>query len=658
MAVNSIYSYTNKFRIGGIATGLDTDELVNQLMRVESIPLNKIKQKKQLAEWKRDDYRSIISLLQSFKNEFFDILKPDNYMLSQSTYKKFTTTSTNSNFVTATGTSSANPGSYKVTVKALATADKAVSSGTVTRSLTSVNVITSGAESDVVKASGKKINITLDGVTREITLGTYTETTTVADLAADLQAKIDSAFGSGKVTVTEAEGRITFATTGGASKITISSGSTSDGLANLGFTSKASNRINTSETLENLASQFASGLTFDSNGNLVFSINSKEFKFSKTTTLSSMLNTINSDPTANVNIIYDEVTDKFIITSKQTGDGDNIRISQKGGTFFSEGATAGAIKIDVANPIVEADGGQQGRDAEVTIDGETIKRSSNTFTVNGVTYTLLKEHTADNPYDTITVAQDVDGIYERIKNFVDKYNEMISTINSKLSEKYDRSYQPLTDEQKEQMTEDQIKKWEEKAKTGLLRNDQILQNIVYNMRRALSDSVQGVSINLSSIGITTGSYEDKGKLKIDEQKLKEAIRNNPDEVMKLFSQKSSSVDSNIDLTSEQRNLRYKEEGLAYRLFDILEDNIRTTRDKYGNKGLLLEKAGAVGDASEYKNALYKEISDYNEKIAELTKKLITKETQYYAKFAAMESAIAKMNAQSNWLSMQFSSYYG
>jgi flagellar hook-associated protein 2 len=143
---------------------------------------------------------------------------------------------------------------------------------------------------------------------------------------------------------------------------------------------------------------------------------------------------------------------------------------------------------------------------------------------------LLKEN-ADT--QTVSLTQDVDSVYDNISKFIAKYNEIIDTINNKLSEKYDRNYLPLTDEQKEAMNEDDIKKWEEKAKTGLLRNDSILQNIVYRMRSAVYDSVAGISTALSEIGITTDTYVTKGKLIIDETKLKEAIRNNPDNVMNL-----------------------------------------------------------------------------------------------------------------------------
>jgi flagellar hook-associated protein 2 len=645
--IGGLNFYSPQFRIGGLATGLDTDQMVKDLMQVEKIPLDKILQKKEKSEWIRDEYRSITNLLRGLKDEYFNILKFDNYMFSESNYKKYTVLSSDSSYVTASGTYQAANGSHNLVVKTIATADTAVSSGNVTKAL-------SGSPSNY-QLSGKSIRISLDGVTREIYLDNYTGLDDMINKSeTGLQALIDKNFGEGKIIVGNSGGKLTFSEAGGASTISLYGGSKDDGLKDMGYAAGASNRMNINKSLEELAQDFASELTFNEEGNLVFSINSKSFTFSKTTTLSSMLNTINRDPDAGVNISYDEISDKFKIVAKQTGDGDNIRITQTGGTFFTQDDVAGAVGIDTANPVVIENGGQQGRDAVIEIDGQVITRSSNTFTANGISYTVHKEHPENSDGETISVTQDVDGVFEKIKSFIEKYNEVIEKINEKLSEKYDRNYQPLTNDQKEAMTDDDIKKWEEKAKTGLLRNDPLLQSIVYSMRRALSEKVEGVGITLSSIGITTDSYQEKGKLKIDETKLKNAIKNDIESVMNLFSKKSG-IDSNIDITSEERAKRYKEEGLAYRLFDIVEDNIRTFRDKNNKKGLLLEKAGIEGDTTEFTNLIYKEIEDYEDRIIELNRKLIEKENSYYNRFTAMERAIAQMNNQSNWLAMQLNS---
>ncbi|NLO40850.1 MAG: flagellar filament capping protein FliD, partial [Ruminiclostridium sp.] len=330
------------------------------------------------------------------------------------------------------------------------------------------------------------------------------------------------------------------------------------------------------------------------------------------------------------------------ITAKQTGAGDNIRITEKSGTFFQ------AIGIDTANPVTE-----QGVDAIAEIDNITITRNSNTFTVNGLEYTLKQKHAADQIGETITVEQDVDAVYDSIKTFVDEYNKLVDMFSTKLTEKYDRDYQPLTDEEKEALSEKEIEKWEEKAKAGLLKNDSILQRIQSDMRMALISSVEGVGISLSSIGITSKSWQDNGKLTIDEDKLKQAIREKPDEVKNLFIQKSEDVPSySRDLTAQERSTRSKQQGLLNRISDILEDNISIYRNKYGRKGILLEKAGMEGDASEYNSSIAKDIDDYNDRIKEMLDKLLKKEENYYREFSRLETYMNQMNSQMNWLMSQ------
>ena len=180
-----------------------------------------------------------------------------------------------------------------------------------------------------------------------------------------------------------------------------------------------------------------------------------------------------------------------------------------------------------------------------------------------------------------------------------------------------------------------------------------LEKIQSDMRMALIDSVEGVGISLSSIGITSKSYSDKGKLYIDEEKLKAAIREKPDEVKNLFKKQSESVPSYTrDLTTSERSTRYKEQGLFYRLSDIIENNISTFRDKNDKKGILLEKAGIEGDLSEFRSSLSKDISSYDDRIAELLDKLIQKEENYYRQFSQLESYMNQMNSQMSWLTSQ------
>lgn len=187
--------------------------------------------------------------------------------------------------------------------------------------------------------------------------------------------------------------------------------------------------------------------------------------------------------------------------------------------------------------------------------------------------------------------------------------------------------------------------------SGLLRNDPILQRMVYDMRGALSANIKGVDIRLSDIGITTGKWYEHGKLYIDEQKLKKALAEDPDKVMELFT-KSDGKSYNPNLTIEERKERYENIGIIRRLSDILEDNIRTNRDKNNKKGFLLEKAGIIGDVTEFQNTMNDQIKEFDKRIDRLNEMLFRKEEQYWRQFTAMEKAIQNMNTQSMWLAQQ------
>jgi len=631
----------SNFRITGLASGLDTEQIVKDLMTAERIPLTKIEQQKQLAEWRQEMYRGFTNSLRSFKEQFFDVTKKSSYLLSENSFKVFSAISDSDEFVTARGTASALEGSHTVKVIQLASADTAVSNKAVSKAI-------SGEVSDF-GLSGKTINVTLDGVTRKIELSDYEN---LDDLIGNeengLQKLVDDAFGLAhnggkKITVSKSGENVVFSTSNGASRLTLTSDLEEDGLAKLGIASGATNRISTNSRLGDLAGKLDMGMTFES-GKVSFTINDESFTFSESDTMAKVMDTINNSK-ANVNIRYNEISDTFSITAKQTGAGDNIRITETAGTFFA------GIGIDSANPVTS-----QGVDAVVEIDGDPVTRNTNTFTINGVEYTLKKAHTAENPDDTITVTQNVDAVFDSIKLFVDEYNKLVDKFSETISEKYDRDYLPLSKEQKDEMTEKEVEKWEKQAKTGLLRNDSILSKVQSDMRMALIESVEGIGINLSAIGISSKSYLDKGKLTIDEDKLKAAIKQKPDEVKNLFIQRSDTVPNYTrNLSSSERTTRNKEQGLLFRISDILDNHISTLRDNNGRKGILLEKAGIEGDLSEFESSLAKSISSYDDKISEFMAKLAKKEENYYRQFSQLETYMNRMNSQMDWLTSQLNS---
>lgn len=603
-------------RITGLSSGIDVDSIVDQVMTANKSKLNRLKQQEQLATWRQEAYREIISEIQDFQSKYFDITSSSS-IISKKNFQAFAVTSS-SMAVTASSTGSAAAGSHTVTVSQLATAASMTTSGRLSGDITGTTAV------DYTAAAGKSFVITLDGT--QYTVNVDTDTTGVTDL----QAAIDTAVGAGKVTVAEDDGYLTIAaaTGSGVQEITVSAPTTgTSALGSLGLTAGQANRISTASTLAELAGSMATAFTFDDD-QVGFSINGVSFSFDKDTKLSSMISTINKSD-AGVTMAYDELNDQFTLTANSTGAGNMLNVSETGSTFL-----AAALGKTTA-----------GTDAKLTIDGVSLTRSSNTVTVEGVTYTL-NQVTSGSATATVTLTQDVDAIYDNISNFVTAYNELIATINTELSEKYDSDYPPLTEDQEAEMSESEIEKWNTKAKTGLLASDSTLKSMLTSIRSALMSSV--ADLNFSSIGITTGTYDEKGKLYISEDKLKEAIQSDPEAIANLFAQSStthSGTSTVRSLNASQRSVRYSEEGLGYRIYDILSDYVSTLRDNSGNKGKLLEKAGIENDTTESDNSLSDQLAELQKRIAKEEERLEALSERLYSQYTSLETYISTMNSQ-------------
>lgn len=657
--MNGISGFSSRMRLTGLS-GFDTESMVKELMNAERIPLDILKQKRTVVEWRQEAYREISTSLIGFKSKFFDIINRSTYLLSQNSIKAMQATSSNSSYVTATAASGAIIGEQSIKITQLASASSLSNSVGISKGITgSVVADEDGSLSDKLAAlEGKKIFVELDGVSKQITLSSKDGEGgfTVDKFEQLLQESLDQAFG--KVSIDGVEKSklivdvtdinengfnftIDTATGSGATKVSVygTSGATDEmaGLDNLGLTAGQSNRLALNTSLISLEGIF-SGLSFEDD-NAAFSINGETINIKSTDTLKQVFDKINNNEKVKAKISYDEITDKITLTSTITGAGNNLEIRDITGSFLS------ALNLDSET---------QGKDAIVTINDETLVRSTNNFTVNGITYNLKKAHAPTAEGDTITVAQDTESVINNIKSFIEEYNKLIDSINGKTSEKYDRNYQPLTDAQKEAMEEKDIEKWEKQAKTGLLRNDSILQSLTLAMRTALYEKVEGVGISLKDIGIESKSYSDKGKLYLDEDKLKNALLTKPDEVAKLLNGVSAeNPNYSRTATAEQKTDRYNKSGVLQRLSDIIENHVSTLRDNNGNKGILLEKAGIEGDLSNTKNLISDQLDDYDDRIASMIDKLTRKEENYYKKFSALETMLAQMNQQSSWLLSQF-----
>ena len=622
-------------RFSGLSSGIDVDSLVESMMTAESTKLNKMKQQEQLLEWKQEQYRAITEDVTDFVDTYLNLTSSDS-ILKQSNFQQFEVASDNT-AVSAKATSSAEAGNHTLTVEQLATASVQASDEAITKTVTG-----SGAAT-FASLSGTSFTITVDGTTRTVTFDdTFTsDDSSDTEGIAYVQAAIDEAVGSGKITVSSSDGTdssaLTFTalTSSGVGKITIADSSSSTSFTALGFDGDSAvltNRLSTSDTLGEIADKLASGTNFlASDGTISFTINGVSFSFDEDDALSDVIKAVNADSTANVTMAYDATLDKITVTSDEMGAGNTLVMSDNtdGGTLISSLLTNTTAGVD----------------AKVTLDGVTLTRGSNTFTQDGVTYTLNKVSTEEAD---ISITQDTDAIYEVISNFVDAYNTLLETINGKLSEDYDSDYAPLTDDQEEEMSDTEISNWNTKAQTGLLSNDLTLSAMVGKLRTAVMSSVAGVSEVFTSIGITTSDYTEQGKLYIDEDTLQEAIASDPTGIMNLFTQSSASYSGTTTvrtLSSSERSVRTKEEGIAYKIYDVLQDYVGTIRDTAGNKGILLEKAGMENDTSDTDNTITTQLDTLADKIEDEEDRLSDLEDRYYDKFTSMETTLSELSSQ-------------
>lgn len=318
---------------------------------------------------------------------------------------------------------------------------------------------------------------------------------------------------------------------------------------------------------------------------------------------------------------YDPILQQFTLKTQETGAGTKIDLSMNT-SAESQAFLNNTLGLNITNLVAT------GQNANVIFNGNEISTlTSNNATIMGINFSFKSPTVGAS---TVTVSQNSDGAIKNIKEFVDQYNGLLEKINKAVSDPVYRDYQPLLEEQKNEMSEKQIEMWEEKAKSGLLRSDSILTGMVTKMRSVMTSIVDnGSSYNsLSSIGISSRSYQDKGKLYVDETKLREAIQADPDAVEKLFSQLG---DANKGTS-----------GIINQLSEALQNGIKE----------LTNKAGFTGNNQYDQSIIGKLLSNTQTDITRQTEKLQRKEAQYYRQFAAMEQAMARFNSQSSWLYQQ------
>ncbi|ORU00589.1 Flagellar hook-associated protein FliD [Anaerovibrio sp. JC8] len=291
-----------------------------------------------------------------------------------------------------------------------------------------------------------------------------------------------------------------------------------------------------------------------------------------------------------------------------------------------------------------------GSNAKVTIDGKEYDNDTNKLTVAGVTYTFLEStENLVGKKATISVSQDTDKIVDYVKSFVDDYNKLLDSLNEKLSEQKYSDYKPLSKRQEDEMTEKQIDKWNEKAKSGILYHNSEIQALVSAMREAIYTKVDAVDSQyntMSSIGITTTNT--KGHLTLDTDKLKKALAEDPDCVYQLFASDQDSTyiagsTNKNKITNAQSKLDYANTGVANRLYNVMTNHMSKISDI----------AGTSKDTND-QSYLGKLITNMQTKMNSFKTMMTAYENKLYKRYDAMEVALSKLNMQLGYISGSFS----
>lgn len=617
----------SSIRLSGLSSGLDTEKMIKDLMKAENTRADKIRRDRQYAVWQQEAYRGIIDKLRNLQSTYFDVLRPRTNIGSASSFAHF-----------SYGITSGGVASNAVSISA---------SGSATNRSQVINEITSLAKKDTYAGNdsdlrGIKISETdisnlktsLAGSDFEVSLsvGNNTKVIRIAnaditvgmtsgDFESKLRAEIVNQFGSDYSNLIKASGSgLEFDLPGNEIKV-FTHGSNTASMNALSLTNGQSSLAYKSRTVGELF-----GFTDSTIG-----INGKSFEIKSNETIDGMIARINKSDIG-VEMSYDTLSDRFTIRSTKEGSVNNITIDNpQAEAFFSSLLNTGGAGISSVRT--------EGENAKLKINGVEIVQSSNSFTYDGVSYNIRELSSA--PIN-IEITTNKTEIINNIKNFVTAYNEILDEVNGKVSEKRNFDYKPLTDEEKEAMTEDQIKKWEDAAKLGILRGASELDDMVLKMRNALVEPIEGLGITLSEIGIKSEGYLSRGKLVIDEDVLSAKLDTNFDDIVKLFSQASD-----IAYDSGNNAARSRQNGIGKRLEDILKDYVRTTRGSNNQKGILLVKAGIQNDTSFTQNDISKRIATLDTRLNSMMEFLTSREDYYYRMFTRMESALSEMNNQAS-----------
>ncbi len=675
-------------------SGIDVDSMVKMGMLTKQNEYDRLYKKEVKYEWRKEAYADLYSNLNTFNQSTLS-----TYKLS-STTMPMGTSSADSKVATASANANASAMSHTVNVTELSsnayllTKDKIGRANTSTSASSSIYLkdvlFTADEQKDIqnkMKADGfdssqALISFTFaDGTEADSTTSTisftYDEIFNSGQTLNDLSSKLNSAGANIKASYDSTNDAFSLYQKDGGSanqiillvaqdgstasangkklienlnlaavkQTTDASGNITSSLEAIAFnthtgTSTIGGSDTTMETSVKMAATDKLSTLFKTNGSsssAEFTVNGKTITIDDVTsaTVSNLIDKINNagagvtaalDATGQLKLTSDDNTTKItlgVASSDTTDAAANGRSLINGLSFDSNNKLAADTYGQTAS----------GTSGKVTIDGKEYSTDTGKVSVGGVTYTLTAKGST-----TVTVTNDTDKLVENVKKFVEDYNTMLDKLNSLYNEKQYSDYDVLTKSQENGMTADQISKWNEKAKSGLLYHDQTLGKIISNLREAIYtpvDSVDSQYNSMMAIGISSST--DRGHLQLDEDKLKTALANDPDCVYQIFASSGDVTTTDADGTTSTTT-DYDKEGVMNRISDKLFSGLKEIKS-YAGTSTETSDGSSLGTL----------ILNLQTKMSNFKTMMDSYESALYKKYDAMETAIQQLSVSLGYI---------
>ncbi len=575
---------SNRMRMSGINSGMDTQSIVEQLVQAKSTKKEKIKKNQTKLEWKQDAWKTLNAKLYSLYSEQFGTLK------MQGSFKTKKASIVDSSIASVTADGGAVNGTQTLAVKQLSK----------TAYMTGAKL--AGATSSTVVGN----YFSAEDRNKWFTDGTRAQ---VQDTDENGEPRVDGEGNPVMVDGDETYQPIKYIV--------------QDAAGN----KKAVVAIAYDMTMEQIAEQFSNAgfnASFDSNTNRFFISSKKEGEAGNFTLTDENGNDV-------LNGTDSPVNDTAV-------NGSNLTVYER------SRAVLGALGITAQ---AAGDGYIKGQNAKIELNNVEYESTTNMFQINGLNITATKESDYTTSVDgegnevrkyattNISTQTDVDGAYNMIKNFLKQYNEIINEMDKLYNEKPNKTYEPLTSEEKDAMSDEEVEEWEKKIKDSLLSRDDNLRTLINTFKEGMAAAYttsSGKTYSLASFGINTLSYfeaadNEKGAYHIDGDADDEKTKGNDDKLRQMLT-------NNLDDTMD--------------FFNNLAKNI------YGKLGDMMARSDYRSFKSLYDDkALKKEYEDLEKDLKDEEQYLSDYEDKWYDKFAAMEKAMEKVNSKSNALAGLF-----